>query len=163
MSQDYHVFSGSVRDNLLIAKRSATDEELRESLEAVAAWRWVSELGLDTRIEPGVRELSPAEAQQVSLARLLLTDPHILVLDEATSLLNPKEARALERSLAVVMAGRTVISIAHRLYTAHDADRILVMEAGRVVESGSHADLIAVGGSYAMIWNSWHGSSTVLA
>jgi ABC-type multidrug transport system fused ATPase/permease subunit len=163
VTQEYHFFNGSVRDNLLIGKPSATDGELRASLEAVAAWRWVSELGLDTRIEPGVRELSPAEAQQVSLARLLLTDPHTLVLDEATSLLNPGLARDLERSLAVVMAGRTVISIAHRLYTAYDADRILVMEDGRVVESGSHHDLIAASGSYAAIWNSWQGRSSILA
>lgn len=164
VTQEYHMFSGSVRDNLLIGKPSATDEELRESLEAVAAWRWVSELGLGTRIEPGVRELSPSEAQQVSLARLLLTDPHTLLLDEATSLLNPREARDLERALSVVMAGRTVISIAHRLYTAQAADRILVMTEGRIVESGSHADLIAADGTYAVIWNTWQGErSNVLA
>jgi ABC-type multidrug transport system fused ATPase/permease subunit len=162
VTQEYYFFQGSVRDNLLIGQPAAGDDEIRASLEAVAAWRWVSELGLDTRIEPGVRELSPAEAQQVSLARLLLTDPHTLVLDEATSLLNPRLARDLERSLAAVMAGRTVISIAHRLNTAYDADRILVMAGGRIIESGSHQDLIAAGGSYAASWSSWQSFSSIL-
>lgn len=160
VTQDYHFFDGSVRDNLVLAKPSASDEELRACLEAVDAWPWVSELGLDTRIGTGTREVTAAEAQQVSLARLLLSDPHVLVLDEATSLLNPQLARDLERSLAAVMSGRTVISIAHRLHTAHDADRVVVMEEGRVVETGSHHELLAANGSYAALWNSWHGTGT---
>jgi ABC-type multidrug transport system fused ATPase/permease subunit len=157
VTQDYHFFNGSVRDNLLLAKSSANDEELRECLEAVAAWTWVSELGLDTRLGTDTREISPAEAQQVSLARLLLSDPHTLVLDEATSLLNPKVARDLERSLAALMSGRTLISIAHRLHTAHDADRVIVLEEGHVVETGSHQELLDAAGAYATLWNSWHG------
>ncbi|MFI6084289.1 ABC transporter ATP-binding protein [Streptomyces sp. NPDC051217] len=158
VTQDYHFFKGSVRDNLLLAKPSAGDDELRECLEAVGAWNWVSDLGLDTRLGSGTREISPAEAQQVSLARLVLSDPHTLVLDEATSLLNPKVARNLERSLAALLAGRTVISIAHRLHTAHDADRVIVMAEGRVVETGSHQELLAASGPYAALWNSWQGT-----
>ncbi len=161
VTQEYHVFNGSVRDNLLLAKASASEAELRECLEAVAAWTWVCELGLDTPVGTGSRELSPAEAQQVSLARLLLSDPHTLVLDEATSLLNPRTARDLERSLAALMAGRTVVSIAHRLHTAHDADRVIVMAQGRIVESGPHDELLAAGGPYAALWNSWQGTGVL--
>lgn len=161
VTQEYHFFNGSVRDNLLLAKPSASDDELRECLEAVAAWTWVSELGLDTRLGTGTREISPAEAQQVSLARLLLSDPHTLVLDEATSVLNPKVARDLERSLAALLSGRTVISIAHRLHTAHDADRVIVMEKGRIVETGSHQELLAAAGSYAALWTSWQGTGAL--
>jgi ABC-type multidrug transport system fused ATPase/permease subunit len=129
---------------------------LREGLEAVAAWDWVSVIGLDARLGPGAPEPTPAQAQQISLARLLLSDPHTLVLDEATSLLNPQLARGLERSLAAVKSGRTVISIAHRLHTAHDADRVVVMDAGRIVEDGSHDELLAARGTYATLWKSWH-------
>ena len=102
--------------------------------------------------------LTPAQAQQIALARLVLADPHTLVLDEATSLLDPRAARRLERSLAAVVEGRTVIAIAHRLHTAHDADRVAVMVGGRIVELGSHDELIAKGGSYADLWASWHGA-----
>ena len=103
--------------------------------------------------------MSPAQSQQLALARLVLADPHTLILDEATSLLDPRAARHLERSLAAVLEGRTVIAIAHRLHTAHDADRIAVMEAGRIVELGSHDELVVAGGPYAALWNSWHGRS----
>ena len=88
----------------------------------------------------------------------MLADPHTLVLDEATSLLDPRSARHLERSLAAVLTGRTVIAIAHRLHTAHDAERIIVMEDGAVSEDGSHDELIAAGGAYASLWSSWRQS-----
>ena len=101
--------------------------------------------------------LSPAQAQQIASARLVLVDPHTLVLDEATSLLDPRAARHLEHSLAAVIADRTVIAIAHRLHTAHDADRVAVVENGQIVELGSHQELVAAGGSYAGLWDSWHG------
>jgi ABC-type multidrug transport system fused ATPase/permease subunit len=105
----------------------------------------------------GGHDLSPAQAQQVALARLALADPHTLILDEATSLLDPRAARHLERSLAAVLEGRTVIAIAHRLHTAHDADRVAVMDGGRIVELGTHDELVRQGGAYAALWESWHG------
>jgi ABC-type multidrug transport system fused ATPase/permease subunit len=99
--------------------------------------------------------LAPAQAQQIALARLVLADPHTLVLDEATSLLDPRAARHLERSLASVLAGRTVVAIAHRLHTAHDADRVVVVDGGRLDEVGTHHELVERGGSYAALWDSW--------
>src|SRR5205814_10557758 len=106
----------------------------------------------------GAHTLSPAQAQQLALARLVLADPHTLVLDEATSLLDPRAARHLERSLAAVLHGRTVVAIAHRLFSAHDADRVAVVEDGRITELGSHHELIGAGGAYAALWRSWHGA-----
>ena len=91
----------------------------------------------------------------MALARLVLADPHTLVLDEATSLLDPRAARHLERSLGAVLTGRTVVAIAHRLHTAHDADRVAVVDDGRVHELGSHDELLAADGSYAALWRSW--------
>jgi len=136
------------------------DAAMRAALEAVDAWQWVRALpgGLDTRVGSGGHALSAAQAQQVALARLVLADPHTLVLDEATSLLDPRAARHLERSLAAVLEGRTVIAIAHRLQTAHDADRVAVVEDGLVSEIGSHDELVRAEGSYAPPWRSWHGA-----
>ncbi|MFV8183789.1 ABC transporter ATP-binding protein [Streptomyces sp. AF1B] len=160
VNQEHHVFVGSLRDNLLLARTSATDAELWAALGAVDADGWARALddGLDTEVGSGGLALTPAQAQQIALARLVLADPHTLVLDEATSLLDPRAARHLERSLARVLDGRTVVAIAHRLHTAHDADVIAVVENGRIVELGSHEELVTVdGGAYAALWRSWHG------
>ncbi|MFC5817152.1 ABC transporter ATP-binding protein [Nonomuraea harbinensis] len=161
VTQEHHVFKGTLRDNLVIARPGADEEAVREALAAVDALDWVLGLpdGLDTEVGSGGLAISPAHSQQLALARLVLADPHTLVLDEATSLIDPRAARNLERSLAAVLDGRTVIAIAHRLYTAHDADRVAVVEDGRIIELGSHDELVAEGGSYAALWQSWHGTS----
>ncbi|GAA4436868.1 ABC transporter ATP-binding protein [Phytohabitans houttuyneae] len=160
VTQEHHVFIGTLRENVVLARPSATGEQVRAALAAVDALAWADALpdGLDTVVGAGGHALPPAQAQQLALARLVLADPHTLVLDEATSLIDPRAARNLERSLAAVLEGRTVIAIAHRLFSAHDADRVAVVEDGRITELGSHAELVAAGGSYAALWRSWHGS-----
>ncbi|MEU8122717.1 ABC transporter ATP-binding protein [Spirillospora sp. NPDC049024] len=151
VTQEHHVFRGTLRENLVMARPDATDDDIREVLEAVD-WDGPA---LDTAVGSGGETLSPAQAQQLALARLVLADPHTLVLDEATSLLDPRAARRLERSLAAVLDGRTVVAIAHRLHTAHDADRVAVVEDGRITELGTHDALLAAQGSYAALWASW--------
>jgi ABC-type multidrug transport system fused ATPase/permease subunit len=157
VTQEHHVFVGTLADNLLLARPGASRELLRQALDAVEAGAWAQALphGLDTTVGSGGHGLTEAQSQQLALARLVLADPHTLILDEATSLLDPRAARHLERSLAAVVQGRTVVAIAHRLHTAHDADRVAVVDGGRVTEIGSHAQLVAADGAYAALWRSW--------
>ncbi|GGY47358.1 ABC transporter ATP-binding protein [Streptomyces djakartensis] len=159
VTQEHHVFLGTVRDNLRIAEPAATDEDVWRALAAVGADAWVRELpeGLNTPLGQGGHRTDGSQAQQLALARVVLADPHTLILDEATALLDPTTARHTERALAAVLEGRTVIAVAHRLHTAHDADRVAVMEDGLLTELGTHDELVAAGGAYAALWHSWHG------
>lgn len=158
VTQEHHVFVGTIADNLRLAAPDATGADLDRALTVVGALDWVHSMpaGLETAVGSGGVVLTPAQAQQVALARLVLLDPHTLVLDEATSLLDPGAARTLESSMERVLAGRTVVAIAHRLHTAHDADRVAVVQAGNIVEIGSHDELVAAGGEYSALWTSWH-------
>lgn len=158
VTQEHHVFRDTLRGNLSIADPTATDADLLAALTSVCA-QWVDDLpdGLDTKLAGDGHRLGGAEAQQLSLARVVLANPHTLILDEATALLDPATARNTERALAAVLQGRTVIAIAHRLETAQDADRIAVMADGAITELGSHDELVAQDGTYASLWRSWHG------
>ncbi|MCA1222396.1 ABC transporter ATP-binding protein, partial [Streptomyces sp. 8L] len=159
VSQEHHVFRASLRDNLLLAAADAADGRLLAALDAVGA-TWVGGLpdGLDTELGAGRMELDGSQAQQLALARVVLADPHTVILDEATALLDPASARHTERALAAVLRDRTVIAIAHRLHTAHDADRVAVLDRGRITELGPHDELVAAGGPYAALWRTWHGA-----
>ncbi|RSM57776.1 multidrug ABC transporter ATP-binding protein [Actinoplanes sp. ATCC 53533] len=150
VTQEHHVFRESLRENLMVA---APDEVLRRALKTVGA-DWADDLDADLGENPP----DGGQAQQLALARVMLADPHTVILDEATALLDPTTARSAERALAAVLHDRTVIAIAHRLQTSHDADRVAVMDGGRIIELGSHDELLRAAGPYAALWRSWHGT-----
>mgnify|MGYP001172830828 CR=1 FL=1 len=158
--QEPHVFACTLAENLRLASPEAGDEELREVLSRLDAWHWVDRLpdGMNTVIGTGGHGLTVVEAQQLALARLLLHDPDILVLDEATAAAGGD--RSLDRAVAQVTAGRTTLTIAHRLDQAERADHVVVLDDGRVVEQGSHEDLLAAGGPYTRIWEAWSRGRT---
>lgn len=158
VTQEQHIFLGTIRDNLRIGAPTATDDQLAAALNVVGA-DWMADLpdGLDTELGVGGHQINGSQAQQLALTRVLLANPHTLILDEATALLDPTMARRTERALAAVLKQRTVIAIAHRLHTAHDAHRVAVMENGRLTELGSHNELVSRNGRYAALWHSWHG------
>ncbi len=157
VTQEHHVFVGTIRDNIILAREDSPDSVVIEALRTVEAWDWVARLPdrLDTMLGAGNLKLTPAQAQQIALARLVVADPHTLVLDEATSLIDPRTARHLEGSMGALLLDRSVVAIAHRLHTAHDADRIAVVIDGRIAELGSHDELIAAEGEYARLWKAW--------
>ncbi|OLO30127.1 multidrug ABC transporter permease [Streptomyces sp. MNU77] len=162
VTQEVHVFTGSLAEDLRLARPDATDAELRGALSTVHALDWAEALpdGLDTVVGEGGHRLDPARAQQLALARLVLAGPALAVLDEATAEAGSAGARALERSAEAALAGRTALIVAHRLTQAVAADRVVVLEAGRVVESGPHDELRDADGPYAALWRAWSGSRT---
>lgn len=159
VSQDVHVFRGTVAEDLRLAREDATVEDLRRALELVEAWSWVQALprGLDTEVGEKGERLTAEQSQQLALARIVLRDPAVLVLDEATADEGSSGARVLERAALRVAEGRTTVIVAHRLSQAKEADRILVMADGRPVEQGTHEALVAAGGAYARLWEAWSG------
>jgi ATP-binding cassette, subfamily C, bacterial len=157
VAQEGHVFARSVADNVRLARPEATDDDVRRALDTVDALEWVAALphGTATVVGAGHHRLTPPQAQQLGLARLVCADPAVVILDEATAELDPTAAARTERHLAAALVGRSVLTIAHRLDAAARADRVVVMEAGAVVASGTHAELLAEEGTYAELWARW--------
>lgn len=157
VSQEVHVFAGPLIDDLRLARPSATEAQIEEALRLVGADRWVTALdeGLATIVGEGGHDLTPAQAQQLALARLILANPTVAVLDEATAEAGSQGARELERAAAAATEGRTTLVIAHRLTQAATADLVVVMAGGQVVERGTHDDLVAAGGRYSQLWRAW--------
>ncbi|TDD58912.1 ABC transporter ATP-binding protein [Kribbella antibiotica] len=159
LSQEVHVFSGTLADDVRLARLDATDDEVAAALERVGALAWVRALpdGLATVVGEEGHQLTGAQSQQLAFARLVLADPPVAVLDEATAEAGSAGARELERASVAATEGRTTLIVAHRLTQAQQADRIVVLDQGRVVESGTHDGLLAAGGRYALLWRSWTG------
>jgi ATP-binding cassette, subfamily B, bacterial len=157
LPQEGHLFSGTIAENVRLAHPEATDEEVRSALRRIGALDRFDSLpdGLETDVQTRGVRLSAGERQLVGIARVALADPAVIVLDEATSSLDPATEAEVERALAAVAEGRTVVTIAHRLSTAERADRVAVMEHGRLVEVASHDELVEQGDRYAGLWASW--------
>ena len=157
VSQETHVFAGPLVEDLRLARPGADVADVEAALETVGALEWARALpeGLETVVGDGGHDLTAAQAQQLALARLVLLDPAVAVLDEATAEAGSSGARALEESAAAATKGRTALIVAHRLTQAAAADRVIVLEHGSIVESGTHADLVAAGGRYADLWAAW--------
>jgi ATP-binding cassette subfamily C protein len=158
LSQEVHVFAGPLADDLRLAQPSATVDDIRSALATVSALEWVDALpqGLDTVVGEGGHDLTDARAQQLALARLVLADPPIAVLDEATAEAGSLGARDLDRSAEAATAGRTTLVVAHRLSQAMLCDHVVVMDGGRLVEQGTPAQLLTNQGLFAQLWAAWN-------
>jgi ATP-binding cassette, subfamily C, bacterial len=162
LSQEVHVFSGQLVADLRLSRPGAPVPDVRDALETVGALGWVRALpaGLETVVGESAHRLTAAQAQQLALARLVLADPLVAILDEATAEAGSSGARTLEQAALAATAGRTTLIVAHRLTQAQLADRVLVLDDGRVVETGTHDGLVSAGGRYAELWRSWTGAGT---
>ncbi len=165
ITQETHVFAGTLRDNLTLAAPDADDDRIRAALHAVGGAPLLDLLpdGLDTLLGHHGHELTSAQAQQVALARVRLADPELAILDEATAEAGSTHAGLLDRAADAALTGRTGVVIAHRLSQAADCDRILVMDKGRIVETGTHDQLVEAGGVYAELWQSWREGQALSA
>jgi ATP-binding cassette subfamily B protein len=163
VTQDSHLFHDTIRANLLYARPIATELELIEACEAAQIWDLISELpdGLDTVVGDRGYRLSGGEKQRVALARLLLKAPSVVVLDEATAHLDSESEVAVQRALKRALSGRTSLVIAHRLSTIREADQILVVDEGRIIERGTHAELLEAGGLYADLYHTQFAGQAV--
>jgi ATP-binding cassette subfamily B protein len=155
--QEPFLFAGTVGDNISFARPDATTAEIEEAVVAVGLTEVIERLGdgLDTVVHERGQSLSSGERQLIALARAFLAHPRVLVLDEATSNLDLQSETKIEAALDVLLENRTAVLIAHRLSTAMRADRIVVVDEGRIVEIGSHAELVAAGGRYAEMYATW--------
>ncbi|MFJ3145159.1 ABC transporter ATP-binding protein [Streptomyces halstedii] len=159
VTQEVHLFGGTLADNLRIARPTATDDELRRALrEAGAGWALGPGSGLDTVLGAGGTPLDDGSVQHLALARALLADPDLVVLDEATAQSGPQTRTLLRTALERVTRGRTSVIVAHRLEQARDADRILILRRGEVAEQGTHDELLASAGEYAALWHAYTGT-----
>jgi ATP-binding cassette subfamily B protein len=154
VSQDVFLFHGTVRENIAYGRPDSTASDIEAAAKSAEAHDFILDLpqGYDTVVGERGQKLSGGQRQRLSLARAILRDPAILVLDEATSAVDNETEAAIQRSLAHVTKGRTSVVIAHRLSTVRDADRIWVLEAGHVTESGTHDELLKNNGLYAALW-----------
>jgi len=162
--QEAFLFSGSVLDNIRFARPTASDDEVKRVARIVGVHDFVEGLpdGYDTEVQEGGSALSTGQRQLISFARALLADPRILILDEATSSVDAESERRIERAMEVLFSGRTSIIVAHRLSTVRYADEIVVVEGGRIIERGSHDQLIAAGGRYAGLYRDWEATGLAL-
>ncbi|MYR11000.1 ATP-binding cassette domain-containing protein [Streptomyces sp. SID724] len=161
LTQETHVFSGPLADDLRLAAPDASDDELRNALRTVGAGGWLDQLpdGLETAVGEGGERLDVTKVAQIALARLVLGRSPVVVLDESTAEAGSEGAAELERAVLAACSGRTTLFVAHRLTQAMAADRIAVLDAGRVVEEGTHSELVELGGQYARLWRAWREGS----